>query len=91
MRININENFKKLSENVYLVDPTSSMDSFCDFFDMDIETESVSISGWIMEKMEKVPEDGDSFSFEKLDITITGTDSHRITDIEVIVKEEITV
>ncbi len=84
------ESFKRLSDNVYLVDPTASMDSFCDFFDMDIETESVSVSGWVMETMEKVPEDGDSFSFKKLDITITGTDSHRITDIEVVVKEEVT-
>ena len=78
------ESFKKLSENKYLVDASGEFDKFCDFFDIEADTDSISVGGWIMEIMEKVPTVGDSFTFGRLSITITGTDSHRITDIEVI-------
>ena len=82
------ESFKKLSENKYLVDASGEFDKFCDFFDIEADTDSISVGGWIMEIMEKVPTVGDSFTFGRLSITITGTDSHRITDIEVILNDE---
>lgn len=82
------ESFKKLSENKYLVDASGDFDKFCDFFDIEADTDSISVGGWIMEIMEKVPTVGDSFTFGRLSITITGTDSHRITDIEVILNNE---
>ena len=65
------------------------MDDFCDFFDIEIEeTESVSAGGWAMEQLGKIPENGDSFNYENLTVTVTGTESHRVTEITVQVEEK---
>lgn len=78
------ENFKQVAESTYMVDCSSTFDDFCDFFDISCETDSVSVGGWVMEQLGKIAENGDTFTFENLDITITETDSHRVTKIKVL-------
>lgn len=78
------ENFKEIGENKFLVDCSVTFDDFCDFFDIVFESDSVSVGGWVMEQLGKIPEQGDSFTFEHLDIIITGVDSHRVTKIQVL-------
>ena len=82
------EEIVMLDETTYRVDCNTSLNTFCDEFDVDIESESAtSISGWLMEELDKLPVVGDSFSFEHLDIQVTETDDHRPTYIRVIVNE----
>lgn len=83
------EYFKQTNDNTYLVDCSVNFDDFCQFFNMETESESISFGGWIMEQLGKVPEENDSFSFENLRITVTKTDSHRAETATVIVTEEI--
>ena len=82
------EEIVQLDETTYRVDCNTGINTFCDEFDVDIESESAtSISGWLMEELDKLPVVGDSFSFEHLDIQVTETDDHRPTYIRVIVNE----
>ena len=82
------EEIVKPDETTYRVDCNTSLNTFCDEFDVDIESESAtSVSGWLMEELDKLPVIGDSFSFEHLDIQVTETDDHRPTYIRVIVNE----
>ncbi len=73
----VEEDFRQLSENTYRVDCNVTMDDFCAFFDIHAEYESVSLSGWIMEQLERVPEKGDRLQIENLDITVNEIGSHR--------------
>ena len=75
--------FENLGSNIYRVDCSANFEDFCEMFEIEAETESVSVGGWVMEQLGKMPEEGDKFSFENLDITITETDSHRVTKIKV--------
>ncbi len=84
------EDFKKLNENKYRVDCSINADDFFEFFDVEAETENVSLGGWVMEQLDKVPEKGDKFRFEELDITVFETDSRRATKIDVICKKPLT-
>ena len=52
----VEEPFRQLSENTYLVDCTVTLDDFCDFFDVESDSESVSLGGWIMDQMQRIPE-----------------------------------
>ena len=74
----VEEPFRQLSENTYLVDCTVTLDDFCDFFDVESDSESVSLGGWIMDQMQRIPEKGDQFTYENLTITATEIDDHRI-------------
>lgn len=86
----VEEPFRQLSENTYLVDCTVTLDDFCDFFDVKSDSESVSLGGWIMDQMQRIPEKGDRFTYENLTITATEIDDHRIewVTVEVAPKEE---
>ncbi len=82
------EMFHEINPNLYKVDCSVNNEDFCAFFDVEYETESTSLSGWIMEQLEKMPEEGDSFTFENLTIRIDSIDGHRVDYVIVSVKEE---
>ncbi len=82
------EPFLEITDNTFKVDCTVTLDDFCEFFDVEIDSESVSAGGWAMEQLGKIPEVNDSFEFAHLGITVTETDSHRVTQITVEVKEK---
>lgn len=71
------EDVKKTAENTYRVNCGMNIDDFCQQFGINVETESSTLNGWISEQLDKIPEKGDHFIFENLDITVTDTDSHR--------------
>ena len=83
------EDFKKISDDTYIVDASVNYDDFCDFFDFesDEEIDSVSVGGWVMEQLGKIPEKDDSFESGHLSVVVTEIDSHRVTQIKVTVSE----
>ena len=78
------EDYKEIAENTFRVDCGGNLSEFCDFFDLEIESDNITINGWIMEEMDKIPACGDKFSYENLDITVTETDFRRVSTIEVV-------
>ena len=80
------EDYKQISDNHYIVDCTVNMEDFSEFFDVNIETESISLSGWVMEQLGKIPEKDDSFTFENLAVKVIQIDSHRVVKVDVIKK-----
>jgi len=74
-------------EQAFLIDGAISFDDFCEHFDMEIESDSVSLGGWIMEQLERIPDDGDSFSYRNLNVTVVKTEDHRVETVRVEVSE----
>ena len=79
------ETFKQTGEDTYKVDCTVSLDDFCDFFDLESDSKSVSLGGWVSEMLDKIPEEHDAFTYENLEITVTLVDGHIATYIKVVV------
>ena len=79
----VEEDFVEAGENVYNVDGSASFDDFCDFFNIEEESDNVSVGGWVTELLGKLPEVGDEVTFENLKLLITEVDSHRIENIKV--------
>ena len=79
------ENVRETGDNTYIVDCSLSFSEFCDKFEIDCESDSVSLGGWIMEQLDKIPEVGDSFEYLNITVTVTETDSHRVSYAEVVV------
>ena len=78
------EDYKEIAENTFRIDCGGSLADFCEFFDLEIESDAITINGWIMEALDKIPACGDRFSFENLDVTVTETDFHRVSTIQVV-------
>ncbi len=83
------EDYKEISENTFRIDCGGNLEDFCEFFDLEIESDSITINGWIMEVLDKIPACGDKFSFENLDVTVTETDFHRVSTIHVVRNEPV--
>ncbi len=81
------ETFTEISENKFKVMCNTDLETFLKFFDIDYDDENISLNGWVMEELEKIPETGDSFSYKNLDVKVMETDDRRAVEIEVIVNE----
>ena len=79
----VEENFEKLGENTYRVDCSVSMEEFMEFFNIDLESESVFTGGWVMEQFNRVPVKGDSFTVQHLKITVLEANAYRVSSIMV--------
>ena len=81
----IEEPIQKIDDSTYILDGSVTLDDFCDHFDVKSDSDSVSLGGWVMDQMECIPDEGDSFEFENLTITVSKTDDHRVEEITVTV------
>lgn len=77
------EEFKELDENTFVIDCNMTLADFCEEFNIETESDSVSVGGWVAEQIGNIPDVDDSFKFENLIVTVTETDSHRASTIRV--------
>lgn len=77
------EEFKKVNADTHRVDASTDLDEFCEFFDVEAESEMVSLGGWIAEQLGKVPKEGDCFQYDNLEIKVTSVDTHRVEEVEI--------
>ncbi len=78
------EDFVKLDDNTYRVLCSAFIEDFFEFFSLepDEETEATTVNGWLTEITERIPEEGYTFDYENLTITVTKADdlmAHEIT------------
>lgn len=77
------EEFKELDENTFIIDCNMNLDDFCEEFDIETESDSVSVGGWVAEQIGNIPDVNDSFTFENLVVTVIETESHRASTVKV--------
>ena len=82
------EEFLELGGNKHKVLCTAAVDKMFEYFDMEAESESNTVSGWITDMFRHLPEVGESFTFEKLTVTVTKIDGPRVEECEVEVAVE---
>ncbi|MBE6946146.1 MAG: HlyC/CorC family transporter [Ruminococcaceae bacterium] len=80
----VEEDFRKLEADTYLVDCSVNLDDFLDFFQIKSESDSISLGGWVMEQVGHIPAVGDHFTYDRLSVTVEETDAHRVTFVKVI-------
>lgn len=88
------EEYKKISENEYIIDGTMNI---YDFFEIvnydarDFESEYTTVGGWATDVLERFPVVDDKFDFENLSITIEEVGEFRVEKlkVEIKAKEEI--
>lgn len=79
----VEKSFEMLGNGSYRVDCSVSLGDFCDFFGVDIESDSVSVGGWVLERLNGIPSEGDGFDFDGLRITIANLDANRVSFVTV--------
>lgn len=83
----VQSDITQTGENEYKVLGGVTVNDFCDYFDLDeIECDSQTVGGWVMDMLGKVPAEGDMLVYENLTITVVRAEDRRITELGVVVK-----
>jgi len=82
------EEFRDVGNNKHLILCTAYIDDMFEYFDIKGESESSTVGGWIMDMLRRIPEKGDSFTFENLLVRVTKVDQRRAVECIVEVMEQ---
>ena len=77
------EEFKKQEDGSYLISCSADLTDLFDLFSIKGECDANTISGWVMEQIGRIPEEGDHFTSDGLDVTVTKVDHRRVLEIRV--------
>ncbi|WP_243421113.1 HlyC/CorC family transporter [Pseudoflavonifractor phocaeensis] len=82
------EEFKKQEDGSYIISCTADLADLFDLFSIKGECDANTISGWVMDQIGRIPEEGDRFASDGLDVTVTKVDHRRVLEIRVEVLPE---
>lgn len=77
------EEFTKVDDDTYKIKCSADLDEMLEMFELpeNSETDSNTVSGWVMEQLGHIPVEGDRFEYENLDVTVTSVDNQRVLEI----------
>ena len=75
------EIFQKQEDGSYLISCSANLDDMYDLFQIRGESDAATVSGWVIENMERLPEVGDHFQTEGLDVLVTKVEHRRVLEI----------
>lgn len=79
---------EQTGENEYIVQGSTSIDDFYDYFHIFKEEKEIStVNGWVMQNTDKIPEVDDTFETDELIALVLTVDGRRAQDIKIIVKD----
>ncbi len=76
------------SDNEYLVSGGANLDDLFETLDIKAEYDVLTVSGWVMEMLDGVPEEGETFDYENLTVTVLAMDGKRVDNVQIILKEK---
>ena len=79
-----------IDENEYNVLGSANLEEFFEILEKEVDEELDvnTVSGWVMEVLERIPEVGDSFEYQNLTVTVLEMDEKRVEKVRVIINEE---
>ena len=84
------EECRKVGDNVYMISCSASFSTVSDTLGFtDDENESATIGGWVQKELGKIPDVGDSFTYENLAVEVTKTEHRRAIEIKVTILEDV--
>jgi len=65
------EEFVSVGNNRHRVSCAADIDKMFEYFDLEDESESLTVGGWIIDTLERIPQKGDTFTYKNLSVTVT--------------------
>ena len=79
------EEIKQTGENEYEVLGNTNVQKLFERLDIDKELDVVTVSGWVMAELARIPEVGDTFQYENVSVRVLAMDGKRVEKIKVVV------
>ena len=79
------EEIKQTGDNEYEVLGNTNVQKLFERLDIDKELDVVTVSGWVMAELARIPEVGDTFQYENVSVRVLAMDGKRVEKIKVVV------
>ena len=81
------ENIKQVDDITYVVNCAASLSELCELYNFSDEVleENATVNGFVMDNLGKIPEVGDSFSYDNLDFEVIKVDGRRAAEVNLTV------
>ena len=79
------EEIKQTGENEYEVLGNTNVQKLFERLDIDKDLDVVTVSGWVMAELARIPEVGDTFQYENVSVRVLAMDGKRVEKIKVVV------
>lgn len=80
----VSEDFRRNDDGSMTISGSANLEEMFELFSIDEERDYVSVSGWVMEELGRIPVEEDSFDYGRLHVTVTKTDGRRVMEIRVV-------
>ena len=77
------EPVRRVDENTWRVDGGEGLHRVEELFGLNEDSQASTVAGWTMERLGRIPQEGDSFTQDGLTVTVTRTDERRVLEVEV--------
>ena len=77
----------KTGKNTWVVSGKANVEKVFEMLDLPCEFEAMTVSGWVMEILEKIPAEGDSFERDNLQVRVLKMYGKRIEQVEIVRSE----
>lgn len=74
----------KVDENKYIVSGKANIEKVFETLDMDSDFEAITVGGWVMEILERIPSTGETFTYQNLQVQVLKMMGRRIDQVEII-------
>jgi CBS domain containing-hemolysin-like protein len=83
------EEFQKQEDGSYLISCSANLEDLFEHFELDEEDfDCTTVSGWVLAQVGRLPDVGDHFVYENLDVTVTRVENRRVLEIRVVVLDQ---
>ncbi|MDL4842523.1 hemolysin family protein [Aquibacillus rhizosphaerae] len=82
------KSFSQVNENLYKFDAQYPLDDFADTMNIpSLESSYHTLGGWVIENLESIPSNGDSFHYQNLRVTVDEVINRRIKKLKIEIQE----
>lgn len=81
------EEIAKISDKEYLVMGSANVEKLFEEMDREEEFDVLTVSGWVMDVLDKVPDEGDNFSYNGLKVTVIQMDGKRVGKVRITLEQ----
>lgn len=82
---NIHSEIEKLDDNTYKINCSAELSKVERVLKTNLESNAVTLNGWIIEQLSAVPEVGYEFDYDKLKFTVTDSNEKQVVSVTVVI------
>ena len=86
----VKEYYEQINDHTFLVKCTAEIDDMMERFGVEYDEDEydfITVSGWVIHELDRIPQVGDSFDYKNLHVTVTRADQRRVHEIQVEIRE----